>query len=88
MIQRHHLVGEIRNNDAGASGVIIVSRIHAHACARDAIFIERDSGRHAPFGKRPVLIVDVELVRLGVIGEQEIGPAIAVVIERGHAESF
>src|SRR5215510_10015821 len=40
VIERHHLVGEIRDDDAGTSRPVIVSGIHAHACTRYAIFTE------------------------------------------------
>src|SRR5262249_46913262 len=37
VIERHHLVGEIRNDYAGTSRPVIVSGIHSHACTRYAI---------------------------------------------------
>src|SRR5262245_6282707 len=51
VIERHHLVGEIRNDDAGTSRPVIVSGIHAHARTRNAIFPEGDPCLHTLFRK-------------------------------------
>ena len=37
-------------------------------------------------GERAVPVVAIELVGLGVVGDEEVGPAVAVVVEHGDAE--
>ena len=51
VIQRQHLVGEVADDDAGASGVIVVCRIDAHAGARHTVFAEGDAGRDRRLGE-------------------------------------
>src|SRR6202165_849224 len=68
--------------------MVVIGRIHAHACAGNAIFAEGDSCDDRFFGERAVAVVAIKLVWLGIIRKQEIGPAVIVVIEHGNAESF
>src|SRR3989440_11268012 len=44
VIERKHLVREIRNQQAGEAGVIVVGRVHTHASAGNTVFTESDSG--------------------------------------------
>src|SRR5262245_42714049 len=43
VIEREHLIGEIRNHHAGKSGAVIVCGCDTHARARDAIFVVGNS---------------------------------------------
>src|SRR5215468_6647950 len=88
VIERHHLVGEIRDDDAWASRPIIVPGIHSHACTCNAIFTEGDPCLHTLFRKGTVVVVDVELVGLRIVGQQQVGPAISIGIKRCYAQSF
>src|ERR1700674_6105028 len=80
VVERKHLVGKVGDDKTGTAGPIIVGSVHAHASAGHAVFAECDSSRNSFFLKRPVVLVEVKLIRLGVIGQQDIGPAISVVI--------
>jgi hypothetical protein len=68
--------------------VIVVGGVNAHAGAGYAVFTEGDSSDDGFFGESAVAIVAIELVGLGVVGEEEIGPAVIVVVNDGDTESF
>src|SRR5205085_12570124 len=51
VIERHHLVGEIGNDEAGTSRMIVVTGIDAHAGARDSIFAKGNAGLHPALGE-------------------------------------
>ena len=40
------------------------------------------------FGESPIMVVVVELVALGVVGDGEVRPAVHVVINHRHAQRF
>ncbi len=88
VIERNHLIGKIGDEDAGGAGMIVIGGVNAHAGAGYAVFAEGDSGDDGFFGEGAVAVVAIELVGLGVVGEEEIGPAVVVVINDGDAESF
>src|SRR5258707_208932 len=88
VVERNHLIGKIGDEDAGRAGVIVIGGVNAHAGAGYAVFTEGDTGDDGFFGEGAVAIVAIELVGLGVVGEEKIGPAVVVVINDGDAESF
>src|SRR5260370_42037054 len=44
--------------------------------------------RYRLFGELSIVVVQVKLVRLGIVGDQEIGPAVVIVVKPGDAKSF
>src|SRR5438067_1717504 len=72
----------------GAAGTVVIGGIDAHSAARDAVFSEGYTCRHALFGKGAVLVIAIKFIRLGIVGDKNIGPAVAVVVEHGHAQRF
>ena len=88
MVQRHHLVREVADDEAGPAAAVVVGGVDAHARARDAGFVERDAGRHADVREGAVSLVAIQLVRLRVVGDEQIEPAVGVVIDQGDAERF
>src|SRR5581483_4738601 len=86
VVEREHLIGEIGDDDAGQAGVIVVGSIDTHARARDAVFAEGDPGNDGLFAEGAVAVVVVQLVGLGVVGKEQVGPAMVVVIQNGHAQ--
>src|SRR6266480_2043749 len=38
VVEREHLVSEIRDDDAGTPGAVVISRVYAHSGASNAIF--------------------------------------------------
>ena len=85
-IQREHLVGEVADEQVRAARSIVVGGVGAHRAARDAVLRERHAGRNALLGERAVAVVSIELVRLRVVGDEEVGPAVAVVVDHGDAQ--
>ena len=70
----------------GAAAVVEVGGVGAHARPGAAVLAERQAGLHADFLERPIAAVAIELVRLGVVRHEQIGPAVQVEVEHGDAE--
>src|SRR6185369_8157092 len=70
------------------AGAVVVRGVDAHTSARRARLAERDACDHGVVSKRAVVIVAIELVWLGVVGDEEIHPAVVVVIEQSYAQRF
>jgi len=62
VIERKHLIREVRNQQAGEAGVIVVGGVHAHA-ARATPSSLRRFPRPPLFGECAVAIVAIKLVR-------------------------
>src|ERR1700676_823154 len=88
VVEREHLVCKICNDEAGAAGTVIIHSINAHAGAGHAIFAERDASRNGTLFEGAILFIQVELVGLRVVGDQDVGPSVVVVVENGDAESL
>jgi len=88
VVEREHLVGKICNDQAGAAGAVIIGGINAHAGAGNTVFAEGNAGGNGALFERAVLFIEVELVGLRVVGDQEVGPSIVVVVENGNAETL
>ena len=87
-VEGHHFVVEIGDGDASSAGVVEIRDVDAHAGARLAVFAEGHAGAHGNVFEGAVAQIAVELVGLRVVGDQEVRPAVAVVIEQGHAQRF
>src|SRR5579871_5157601 len=70
------------------AGAILVSRISAHSSARHAILAERYAGGHSLFRECAVAIVPIQLIGLRIVGDENVGPTVAVEVENGYAESL
>src|SRR6266568_9368595 len=88
VIKREHLIGKVSNDQACTAGAVVVGSINAHAGASDTIFAEGDASGNSFFFKGSIVFVQIELVGLGIVGEHDVGPAVAVVIENGDAKSL
>src|SRR5215831_12781972 len=44
VIEREHLIGEIRDEHAWETGTVVIRRVHTHSGARNSLFTVRDSG--------------------------------------------
>ena len=60
--------------------------IHSHPGTRLAIVAERHPGFEADVPESSVPQVAIQLVRLRVVGDEEIGPAVLIDVEHGDAE--
>src|SRR5579863_10533499 len=67
--------------------VIVVAKIRAHARDRLAIFPEGNSGREALLFERPVPAVVKKKIGHVVIGDENVGVAILIVIGEGQAHA-
>src|SRR5712671_8164325 len=88
VVERHHLVGEVADDDAGMAAAVVVGGVHAHAGARHAIFAESYTSGDSALFEGAIFFIEVEFVGLSVIGNQDVGPAVTVVIEDGDAQAF
>src|SRR5215469_3491033 len=88
VIERNHLVGEVADQNTRVAAAVVVGGIGAHARTGDSVFAEADAGGDPTLLKGSVLLVDVELVGLGVVGDQNVRPAVGVVVENRDAEAF
>ncbi len=70
------------------AGAVVVGGVHPHTGAGHAVFAEGDSRRDALFLERAVVLVQIQLVRLRVVGQQNVGPAVIVVVENSNTEAF
>src|ERR1700722_2414657 len=86
VVQRHTLIGEVTDRHSRMAGVFIVPVIHSHAGTGGAGVTVGDAGLHGNVGESAVVVVAIELVRLRVVGYQQIKPAIIVVIQQRNAE--
>ena len=85
-IQREHLVGEVADEQVRTARAIVVGRVDAHGAARDAILGERHAGGDALLRERAVAVVSIQLVRLRIVRDEDVGPAVAVVVQHGDAQ--
>src|SRR5207253_10967720 len=49
---------------------------------------ECDAGGHRLFFEGSVTFIEIKLVGLGVVGEQDVGPAIVVVVENSDSQAL
>ena len=70
----------------GLPGAVEVAGVDAHAGARLAFGAERQPGFDGDVLERAVAQVAIELVRLRVVGDEQIGPAVLVVVEHRDAQ--
>src|SRR6267154_2525410 len=88
VIERDHLVGEVRNNQAGTARTVIIGGVDTHSGARNSVFAEGNSGGHGFLFKRTVALVQIKLIWLGVVGQKNVGPTVAVVVENREAQGL
>src|SRR5258708_37635125 len=88
VVEREHLVGKICNDQAGAAGAVVIGGIDAHASAGNAVFAEGDARGNSALFEGAVLLIQVELVGLRVVGDQDVGPSVVVVVEDRDTETL
>src|ERR1700682_4977221 len=79
------LLGKMRDEEAETSTVVEVSEIHAHVAELHALAAQRQAGEHAYIGESAVVIVVVEVVGHGIIGDEEVGPTVVIIVSPHHA---
>ena len=82
------LVGEIRDDQIGPAIVIIIGEIDTHASVSAAVAVNGDFGEEADFFEGAVAFVVIEKFDHGVVGDEEVNVAVAVVIGESDAQGF
>src|SRR5271168_456107 len=77
----------MRDEIAETAGMIVIGEVDAHGAEALAIAAEGYAGKQADVGERAVVIVVIEVAGDGVVGDEEIGPAIVVVVGPHRAEA-
>src|SRR6266850_1892586 len=72
------LAGKIRNEDSELAGVQVVADRYAHGAEGNAVIVEGHPSLQADFGKGAVLVVVVEIISGGIVGDEKVEPAVAV----------
>ncbi len=70
----------------GSARVVEIRHVDSHARAGFAFAAESESGFDRCILECAVVLVAIELVGLGVVGHEQIGPAIVVVVEQGDSQ--
>ena len=81
-------VGEIGDHDIGTAIIIVVAEIRAHAGEGLAILVVSNARQQPDFAERAVAVVVVEKTLHRIVGDEDVGEAIAVVVGERDAQSF
>ncbi len=81
------LFGKMGDEEAEPSAVVEIGEIHAHVAELHAFATEREAGEHAYVRKGAVVIVVVKVVGNGIIGDEQVRPAIIVVVRPHHTQA-
>ena len=85
-VEPQHLAREVGDDHRGRAGVVHVGGVDAHAGAGAAFLAERQAGLEAQLDERAVAVVAIELVGLRVVGDEDVGPGVGVVLDQRHAQ--
>jgi hypothetical protein len=72
-IQADHLIVEVSDGDACAAGVVEIADVNAHSGTSLAFLAEGNSRIHPDIAKSSVALIAIELVWLGVVGNEQSG---------------
>src|SRR5690242_21187093 len=86
VVERHHLIGKVPDDNARPAGAIVVDGIYSHSCPSHAILAERDSRNHRTLFKTTVLRIDVEFIGLSIVGDDEVRPSIAIHVRDRYSK--
>src|SRR5216684_7645007 len=81
------LLGKMRDEEAEPPAVVEIGEIHAHVAEFHAFAAERQAGEHADVRKGAVVVVVVEVVGNRVIGDEQVGPTIIIVVRPHHTQA-
>ena len=85
-VQRRRLAGKIANCDAELSIIVDIGGIDPHAGIGGPAFVQHQPRLRPEFAKRAIALIDKEQTGREIVGHQDIGPAVMVVIDDGDAE--
>ena len=72
----------------GDAGIVEIGHVDSHARAGFSFAAEREPGLHRGIFECAVVLVAIKLVGLSVIGHEQVGPAIGIVVEQCHSQRF
>jgi len=84
--QRQAFPGKVAHQKRLAAGVVIVGRVDPHAGPLSPLRPVGDARLDPRFRERPVPVVPEEPVRLAVVGDGQIGPAVALHVPHDHSQ--
>ena len=85
-VHRDHFIIEIRDGNTGCAGVIEIGDVDSHSRPSLAIVGKSHPGFHGDVFKASVTQIAIELVGLGIVGDEQIGPTVMIVVEHGHTQ--
>src|SRR6266478_6436112 len=86
-IQRIGLLLKVRDEEAETAAMVVIAPVNAHVAQFHAFAAEGYAAEHSHVGERSVVIVVIEIVGDGVVGDEEIGPSVVVVIHPHDAQA-
>src|SRR6266566_3479385 len=86
LIERIPLIGESGDDKIRQTIVVVIGEVHAHAGKGAAVSIHGSTGEESDFLKRSVTFVVIEKLDHGVVGDENVDVAVAIVIRKGDAE--
>src|SRR6266404_2818352 len=86
-IQRIGLLLKVRDEEAETAAMVVIAPVNAHVAQFHAFAAEGYAAEHSHVGERSVVIVVIEIVGDGVVGNEEIGPAVVVIVDPHDAEA-
>ena len=86
VVQRDALIREIPDYQALFSGIVVIPGIGAHPRACFSRVAVSHSGRESLVSEGSIVAVVIQLVRLRVVCDQEIKPAVVVVVRQRNSK--
>src|SRR3989440_2356885 len=86
-IERVGLLLKMRDEETEAAAVVVIAPVYSHVAELHSFAAESYAGNHPHVRKGAVVVVVVEIVGNGIVGDQEVRPAIVVVIDPHDAEA-
>ncbi len=87
VVENVGVVGEVGDVQVVAAVVVVVSHRHPHVGLLEAQLVEGRARGVAHVLERAVAPVAIEVVGAGVVGHEQVEPAVVVEVEEGHPEA-
>src|SRR5262245_44759894 len=78
---------EVRDENVQPAVSVNIGGVNSHSRLGLAVFADGDAGLEGYFTEAPVVIVTEEEVRVGVIGDEEVLPAVVVEVKGDDAKT-
>src|SRR6266705_345367 len=86
-VKRVRLVHQVGDKDVFGAIAVEISRIHTHAGLCLSISVDGGAGQERVVLKRPVLLVNPELIGITIVGDVNVCPAVTIKIGGDHTQS-